>query len=294
MSRWGMGMTSSDEFMDVYESFMERYDNGENVKDISESVLHEYLEEFSYDDPILCDVFFALAKAEWMCGEQSREILDKIDEIIEKDTEITFLRELGATESDLKKRKMTVNKFRESLNVPRESPKKRKPIQAAPCADLDKGTCFWYTVNGGRHYAIVLDKLTNGSCKFIFVVISKEITENKKSMEKALGSEVGTAAWFCSLLPANRVHIIGTVPVSESYNGRAGLYLDNELGICFCENVGMNWYGNGNHFTYPGMYLRDFLNAENVPVKFVNQLQLKQMIQNAKKWNKRGSGDGKS
>ncbi len=33
-----MGMTSSDEFMDVYQEFLERYDNTESVKDISDSI----------------------------------------------------------------------------------------------------------------------------------------------------------------------------------------------------------------------------------------------------------------
>ena len=47
------------------------------------------------------DVYFALAKAEWMCSEQSELVLDRVKEIIESGANIEFYRELNATEKDL-------------------------------------------------------------------------------------------------------------------------------------------------------------------------------------------------
>ena len=105
MGCWGMGITQSDEYCEIYERFMEEYDEGKPIADIKADILDEYLEEFDADDGVLHDVYFALGKAEWMCGGISNEILEKIKQIIESGSNIAFYRELEATEKDLKQRK---------------------------------------------------------------------------------------------------------------------------------------------------------------------------------------------
>ena len=69
---------------------------------ITDDILNEYNSEFSEDDGVMHDVYFALAKAEWMCCAQSKMILDKVKNIIERGANICFYRELEATEKDLK------------------------------------------------------------------------------------------------------------------------------------------------------------------------------------------------
>ena len=81
MGCWGMGITQSDEFCEIYERFMERYNNGDEVSVITDGILKEYHSEFSYNDGVLHDVYFALAKAEWMCCAQSKMILDRVKDI---------------------------------------------------------------------------------------------------------------------------------------------------------------------------------------------------------------------
>lgn len=61
-----------------------------SVSDISKEILAQYHEEFDDDDGILHDVYFALAKAEWMCCEQSVIILRRVKEIIESDANLEF------------------------------------------------------------------------------------------------------------------------------------------------------------------------------------------------------------
>jgi hypothetical protein len=80
MGCWGMGITQSDEYCEIYDRFMEEYDEGKPLLDIKQDILDEYLEEFDEDDGVLHDVYFAIGKAEWMCGGISDEILDKIIE----------------------------------------------------------------------------------------------------------------------------------------------------------------------------------------------------------------------
>ena len=43
MGCWGMGMTQSDEFCEVYDNFMEQYNNGDEVSVITEKILKDYL-----------------------------------------------------------------------------------------------------------------------------------------------------------------------------------------------------------------------------------------------------------
>lgn len=111
MGCWGMGMTQSDEFCEVYDRFMDEYNHGKAVSDISSGILGEYHEEFEDTDGVLHDVYFALAKAEWMCCEQSEAILLRAKEIIESNANLDFYQELGATSSDLKLRKKKLAAF---------------------------------------------------------------------------------------------------------------------------------------------------------------------------------------
>jgi len=156
-----MGLAQSDEFMDIYEKFMNEYDNGRKVHEISSELLDGYRKEFDDDDGVLHDVYFALAKAEWMCCEQSEEILKKVREIIESGANIDFYRELEATERDLKVRRKNLEKFLKMLLVPREKPRKRKrnsPEVEKTFPDFEMGDCFAYKYEDGYRVMIVLDR----------------------------------------------------------------------------------------------------------------------------------------
>ncbi len=160
MGCWGMGLTQSDEFCEVYENFMERYNEGEDVREISASILGEYLSEFDEDDGILHDVFFALAKAEWMCCCLSTDLLSKVTEIIESGTNIDFLRSLEATESDLRRREKNLSKFLISLQTPKSSPRKRRPEpKEKPLPPVDTGDCLAYKHGDGWRVVVVLERL---------------------------------------------------------------------------------------------------------------------------------------
>ncbi len=126
MGCWGMGITQSDEYCEIYERFMDEYDEGRSLSGIKKDILDEYLAEFKEDDGVLHDVYFAIGKAEWMCGGISKEIFDKISHIVKTDANITYYRELEATESDLKLRRKNLEKFLKVLSVPREKTRKRK------------------------------------------------------------------------------------------------------------------------------------------------------------------------
>ena len=268
MGCWGMGMAQSDEFCEVYERFMEKYDEGMDVHAISASILAGYHEEFPDDDGVLHDVYFALAKAEWMCCEQSPEILARVREIIGSDANIKFLRELEADESDLRARKRNLLKFLQTLETPREKPRKRHaPPKAREIkrAQLEKGDVFFYKSKGRLFGGFILDKVNN-TC---LVALSEELPTTPKRPEEILCAPVYTAAWSIELLPESRVKRLGAVEIDGHYNGRAGLYF-GEKGDFLLGNVGgfLNakvWEHTLDKGRYPGLALWDLLKPENIP-----------------------------
>ena len=162
MGCWGMGMAQTDEFCEIYDHFMEEYDEGKPVTEITAGILAKHHAEFDDSDGIMHDVYFALAKAEWMCGEQSEQILARVKDIIETKANIEFYRELEATESDLKIRQRNLEKFWNMLQVPREKARKRK--RTAPPAEkafppLEVGDCFAYKYEDGFRVICILERL---------------------------------------------------------------------------------------------------------------------------------------
>ena len=155
MGCWGMGITQSDQYCEIYERFMEEYDRGKPVEDIKNDILYEYEESFEDEDGILHDIYFAIGKAEWMCGGISDDIYKRIAHIIESGENLTFYKELGASESDLKLRKRNLDAFLTSLSLARGKVKKRKiPVEKYNKIDTPKlpvfraGDVFAYEVNG--------------------------------------------------------------------------------------------------------------------------------------------------
>ena len=161
MGVWGMGLTQSDEFCEVYEHFMERYNNGDEVSKIVSDILSEYHNEFSDDDGVLHDVYFALAKAEWMCCAQSETVINKVKTIIESDANISFYRELEATEADLKTRRKNLEKFWATLQTPRVKPRQRRidPLdRIKELPPIQPGDCYAYKFDTGYRIVVILDR----------------------------------------------------------------------------------------------------------------------------------------
>ncbi len=160
MGCWGMGIAQSDEYCEIYERFMEEYDEGKPVSDIKADILDEYLELFDKDDGILHDVYFAIGKAEWMCGGISDQIFEKISDIINSGKNTLFYKELEATERDLKLRQRNLEKFLNLLSTPRGKVKKRKvptekyiKIEKPKLPNFLCGDIFAYEIN--RKYRLL-------------------------------------------------------------------------------------------------------------------------------------------
>ena len=50
MGNWGTGFLQSDTYCETYEKFIEEYDKGKPISQITQDILEEWFEEFEEDD----------------------------------------------------------------------------------------------------------------------------------------------------------------------------------------------------------------------------------------------------
>ena len=122
MSMWGTGIKQSDEFMDVYDDFYERYVDDADPMEIYSAILEEYRSEFSEDavTPILYTVYYALALCLWECGRKDPWLWEEIDRIIASEADLEFWCDLGMDGKMRKSRQKALLKFQEKLNTQQE------------------------------------------------------------------------------------------------------------------------------------------------------------------------------
>ncbi len=194
MGCWGMGLTQSDEFCEIYSRFMEEYDRGEDPTAIKKEILSEYLAQFDEEDGVLHDVYFAIAKAEWMCGALSEEILSRVKEIIETGENLVFYKDLGASEKNLKVRQKKLEDFLASLQTPRAKVRVRR----APPAEREfppflVGDCLAYKYEEGYRVAILLDRYKKEGWKeqIFCALLSPTFTAEELTSLRFLDEEIG-------------------------------------------------------------------------------------------------------
>ncbi len=276
MGVWGMGITQSDSFCEVYDAFMERYNEGESTAAITADIVAAYRKDFDDGDPILHDVFFALAKAEWMCAAQSAPLVEKVTQIITSGANLAFYSQLGASAADLKLRQRSLEKFLEKLQTPRPSAKKRTPAPKNQTATAEKGLVFWYRSQNSVYGALVLDIVKRD---WILLALSQPLCSVPQSADEVLAAPAYTVVWATALLPSNRTHRLGTVAVHGSCNGRGGLLINDHL--TFCENLISDavWAHEKRCIPFCATPIAHLLQAENVPASFANQERLDWLIQ---------------
>lgn len=221
MGCWGMGLNQSDEYCEVYEDFMESYDKGKAVSEICEEILSRYFKDFGKDDPILHDVYFALAKAGWMCCEQSPEILERVKAIIESGANLEFYRELGADDRDLALRQKKLRAFWDSLQTPRAKPRKRHPApHERELPDLAAGDMLVYKAPQGQRVLIVLERIgwpTFFEDQLFCCVLQRTFARQELSSMDPLREKIGLISAFYAreFLTPSSYRKIGTVSVPE-------------------------------------------------------------------------------
>ena len=189
MGTWGTGITSNDTYEDIHNEFFEQYNNGKDPSEVTKLLIKE-----NHDiilDPEECNNFwFALAKAQWQCKALEEEVFEKVKSIIESGLDLEQWKKLDASEIDLKKRKVALEKFLLSLQKP-----KSKPITRKKGTKIDpvfrKGQCFTFKLQNGNYGgAVVLEVLLNSKYGYSLIATTRINKKTKPTIDDFKSSEL--------------------------------------------------------------------------------------------------------
>lgn len=123
MGTWDISMASNDTFQDIYSNFMERYNCGDDPRQIRLDILSDFADYFADSDD-RNNALFGLSKGLWETKSLDKETLDKVKQIIASESDLRLWRELGATEEIIKKRKGRLDRFLKTISTEKEKPKR--------------------------------------------------------------------------------------------------------------------------------------------------------------------------
>lgn len=187
MGAWGTAISSNDTYADIYDEFFDLYNDGQSVEDISKKLIADNQETINEPDDSN-NFWFALAKAQWECKQLDTEILEKVKEIIETDSDLEVWRRLDADEKDIKKRKVVLDKFLADLQTekPKAKSRKKKVVRQPP---FEKGDCLTFKLaNGNYGGAVVLEAIKDteyGHTLLATTRINQPAKPTKKDFENA-------------------------------------------------------------------------------------------------------------
>ena len=241
MGFWGTGISSNDMFLDVYNDFFQHYNDGMDVYEITQKLIIDYKDELN-EDEYATNFWFALAKSQWECNALENEIFSKVQSIVENGSDIKIWEEFDASKSDLRKRKIVLDKFLNSLKIEKIKPRARKKTRIKQ-PKLSKGDCFIFKLNNNNFGgAIVLEEVRNsetGLNLIAFTRISKcekptiDDFKNPDILIKNFGKWDGQpeVVWY---FPngfneaKHLIDIIGNIKINKCYD-----YNDHNLGFSF-------------------------------------------------------------
>ncbi len=156
MGTWGTGLSSNDTFEDIYSNFIEKYNAGQNVLDITNDIISTNIDlQSDYEDKH--SFWFAIAKAQWECGTLDNRVFEKVKTIIDNGDDLKLWTELNGTSTDIKKRKKVLDDFLIKISTPNPKPKKRKK-QIIRQPIFEKGDCLVFKLKNENYSgALVLE-----------------------------------------------------------------------------------------------------------------------------------------
>ena len=157
MATWDTKINANDTFLDIYQAFFDRYNEGQDPAEISAIILDEYTDMFNdHDDRN--NSLFGLALAQWETKTLDPAIFLQVKEIIESGNDIELWKGLGADERTLNKRKVVLGKFLTQLSTEKEKPKRR----TRPKYDFTYRDLINITAPDGKKTFTVTECMTNG------------------------------------------------------------------------------------------------------------------------------------
>ncbi len=190
MGSWGTGIKQSDAFADVYDSFFDRYNDGQNPADISKQIAKDFSEILDNDEE-KHEFWFALALAQWETKCLDQNVLATVEDIIATNADLNLWQNLGAPDSDLKKRKIALDKFLIQIKSDRPKQKPRKKTKFYPPIYKD-GDCVAFKLKNNNYGAAVILNYDShpklGHC--LLVATTRLNQKEKPTLDQIKNSEI--------------------------------------------------------------------------------------------------------
>ena len=187
MGTWGPAIKSNDTSSDIYADFFDLYNEGQEPAAISEKLQKDNKDLINNSDD--CNNFwFVLALAQWETKSLDKELYDKVKSIIESGQDLEVWRELDAEESEIKKRKIALDKFLDKISSDRPKAKARKKKRFKEPV-FEKGTCLTFKLENGNFGGAVVLAADNRTSYGYNLIVSTRLNQSsrptKKEFEKA-------------------------------------------------------------------------------------------------------------
>lgn len=187
MGTWGTRLTNDDFTLDIISEFFELFDNGEDSKDIRIKLETSYADSIKDEDEGHL-FWLALAKAQWDIGLLDKDILDKVEDIVNSDIDIKKWIELDGENPE--KRRRLVKEFAKEIKTPRIKPRKikRKILRSSPFEIGD--VVVFQTSNGEYGSFVVLTAEKDTQFATTAIVFLTIISKEKPEMQSIAKSDI--------------------------------------------------------------------------------------------------------
>jgi hypothetical protein len=125
MAIWGTGISMSDTYGDIFGAFIQMYNEGMTVKEISEKLTAEN-QDIINDGEESDNFWFALARAQWECKELDPAVLERVKNIVESGADIELWHFLKMDDEDIEARKGVLVRFLREIQTEKFKPRPRK------------------------------------------------------------------------------------------------------------------------------------------------------------------------
>lgn len=237
MGTWGTGISSNDDYADVYSEFFELYNEGKDVAEVTALVIAKNGEMLGMPEAVN-NVWFAIAKAQWECKQLQPEINERVKDIIDSETDLQIWTELGATKSEIEKRQKVLTKFLSQLQSDRPKAKARKKkVIREPI--FKKGDCITFKLKNGNFGGAVVLEAEYGTELGLNLIAVTRINQPEKPTVKSFRNaevmiknfanwkETPEVIWICNYKPkevTSIVEVIGAIEVTIDYLSKEQRY----------------------------------------------------------------------
>lgn len=189
MGTWGTGLSSNDNFVEVYQKFLELYNQGHSVIEITQFLKKENQDLIQTPEEAN-DFWFAIAKGQWECKSLDSEVLEIVQKIINSGEDLENWKLKGASHKDLVAREKVLIKFLTKLQVEKNEPRKRVKIKLYSSI-FKKGDCLTFKMNNGKYGgAFVLTDEEDTELGLNTIAILNIDNANKPTLDDFKNSEV--------------------------------------------------------------------------------------------------------